>query len=220
MRLIPAPRRIANLTNVYTIVLVLLLFAILPLSQQLLVRPPPDLVIVRRVNVIPPPPPPPQVQSNTNSGAISQAGINIDSILPAVDLNPIATGASLDRSDVLELGMTAMDFDLKPQANFKMEGIGFGTAGLDRQPIMIVRPVLNSDYMRSRNIEHFDVVVLVKWLADGSLTFIGIEEIEYPDAQFGAMVRDAISRIRYSRPTIDGEPVERFLRLPLTINSD
>ena len=52
------------------------------------------------------------------------------------------------------------------------------------------------------------------------MTFIAIEEVEYPDAEFKVMIRDAISQIRYTRPTVDGVPVERFLRLPLTIHAN
>jgi hypothetical protein len=173
-------------------------------------------VIVRRVDVAPPPPPPPEVQSDSDSGAISLTGINLDSIIPAVDLNPIASGASLDDSDALDLGLSSAALDIKPQINFNMKEVVF----VDRPPIMIVRPTLYSEYMHSQGIDQFEVLVMVKWLEDGSLSFLGIEEIEYPDEQLAALTRDVVARIRYSRPTVNGVPVERIIRLPLTIHSN
>lgn len=179
-----------------------------------------ELVIVRRVDVAPPPPPPPEEREDADPGIISQTGINIESIVPAVNLDPVATGASPDISDSLGLGFNEIDLDVSSHATFTMKGIGFGVGGLDRPPIMIVRPTLISDYMDRKGIDKFETLVMVKWLKDGSLTFISIEEIEYPDPELAAMVREAISKIRYSKPTIDGEAVERFLRLPLTIHAN
>ena len=209
---------ILSRTSLYTIVMVMLLFAVLPLSQRLLEIVDDDMLIVRRVDVAPPPPPPPEDRENADPGSISQTGVNIDSIVPAVNLDPIATGVNSSVSDSLELGLIEIDLAINSHATFTMKGVGFGIGGLDRPPIMIVRPILNSGYLKRKGIEQFNVVVMVKWLKNGSLTFISIEEIEYPDIELRAMVRDAVSRIRYSKPTINGEPVERFLRLPLTIH--
>ncbi len=207
-------------TSLYTIIVVMALFAVLPLSQKLLEIVDEDMLVVRRVDVAPLPPPPPQEREDADPGVISQAGVNLKSIIPAVNLDPIATGANPNISESLELGLNEIDLDINSNATFTMKGVGFGAAGLDSPPIMVVRPTLRYGDMERKGISQLEFIVLVKWLKDGSLTFIAIEEVEYPDAEFKVMIRDAISQIRYTRPTVDGVPVERFLRLPLTIHAN
>lgn len=209
-----------NRTTFYTSVTVVLLFMMLPLSQRLLQIVPEDNLMLRRVDVAPPPPPPPPERTDSAQGTLSQAGLNIDSVLPAVDLNPIAVGPGPDLTNSLDVGLSQIQLDVEPQVSFAMEGIGFGISDLDRPPIMVVRPTLNSDYMDSQGITEFDVEVMVKWHMDGTLTLVGIERIEYPDIELETMVREAVARIRYTRPTLNGVPVERFIRLPLTVRAN
>ncbi len=215
-----AVNSVFNRSSFYTAAIVLALFAILPLSQRLVTSPLEEQVQLRRIDLAPPPPPPPPVRSENETGSLSQAGVNIESILPAVNLDPLPTGPGSNQAESLELGLAAVELEVQPQVEFDLEGAGFGTAGLDRPPIMLVRPTLISDYMRREGISQFSVVVMVKWLADGSLSFIAIEEIEYPDRELVPLIRDAVARIRYSRPTVDGEAVERFIRLPMTIHAE
>lgn len=213
-------RTFLSRTNFYTLLVVLVLFSVLPLSQRLFDLPMDDTVIVRRVDVAPPPPPPPEERESAESGASSRSGINLQSLESAVQLAPIGTEMGLDVSGSGGLGLGGVDFGANTNVDFTMEGVGFGTEGLDRQPILIVRPTLGYGYLRRQGIDQFDALVMVKMLEDGSLIFISIEEIEYPDPELAVMVRDAVSRMRYSRPTVDGEPVERFVRLPLTIHAN
>lgn len=212
-------KTIANRTNLFTILMVIALFAILPLSQSWLTRIDDDTVVVRRVDVAPPPPPPSETRrENPSAQEAAQGGLGLKSLISTVNLQSLSSGDIQIQAGTLNMGLGELDLGGRSNATFSMEGIGFGIAGVDRPPFVVRRPTLNSDFMKKKGIEKFQTVVMVKWLKDGSLTFISIEEIQYPDIELAAMVRNAVAGLVYTKPTIDGEPVERFLRLPLTIN--
>ncbi len=214
-------KRIVTRTNLLTLLIVALLFAVLPLSQKLSEVEDSSVLVVREVDVVPPPPPPPPLQSQSSDAASSsQGGINLESIPTAVRLLPVSLGNDIGIGRGADLGLGGFDLGSSSGVTFNMEGVGFGTEGIDRPPILLVRPTLNSDYMDREGITQFTAELMVKWLKDGSLVFVGIERIDHPDPELAKMVREAIPRMRYSRPTVDGEPVERFIRLPLTITAN
>jgi len=178
-----------------------------------------DEIITRAVDIATPPPPPPEEREESNSNSSRNSGLNLEAIPSSVDLLPIRIGVESVLSEGLGLGYDGVGLDVTPNATFKLEGVGFGTNGLDRPPILLVRPIIREGLLQRRRINQFEAVVFAKWMTDGSLILIRIEEIEYPEPEFAAMVRDAISQMRYTKPTVDGEPVERFIRLPITIHA-
>ncbi len=212
-------KRVVNRTNLLTLIMVFALFAILPLSQSWLSEIDDNQVLVRQVDVVPPPPPPPQTsRENPSTEVAAQGGLGLKSLGTLVELRSLSGDIGQIQAGALGLGLSEMDLHVKSHATFEMQGIGFGVDGLDRPPYLISRPTLYSDFMKKKGIENFETVVMVKWRKDGSLLFISIEEIEYPDAELAAMVREAVGKMVYTKPTINGEPVDRFLHLPLVIN--
>ena len=208
-------------TNILTAFVVCLLFAVLPISQKLAVINEDAEFIVREVDVVPPPPPPPPRQSqNSESSGGSQGGIDLESIPNSVRLLPVSFNSDLGNVGSGEFGLAGFELGLSSSVTFSMEGVGFGGEGLDRPPILLVRPTLNSDYMERIGIDQFQADVMVKWLEDGTLILVGIERIDFPDEELEKMVREAVPRMRYSRPTVDGQPTERFIRLTLTIHAN
>ena len=213
-------RRLLTRTNLYTLVIVLLLFAVLPLSQSIRNLPEDPMLIVREVDLAPPPPPPPpQRESNTDSSGGAQGGLSLAAIPNAVRLVPIAVDSSLGVGISTGLGLGGFDVGQKTNLTFSMEGVGFGTRDLDRSPVMLVKPTVSAEFMNEIGINQFDVELTVKLRADGTLQLISIDYIQYPYAELEELVIDAVPRIRYSKPTVDGQPVERVVRLPLTINA-
>ncbi|MEZ5489523.1 MAG: hypothetical protein R3F50_04285 [Gammaproteobacteria bacterium] len=206
-------------TSFYTLVVVALLFALLPLTQRTKEGVSDDLVITRQIDIALQPPPPPEERKGSSSNSSQNSGINLEALTSGVDLQPLRIDVESVLTEGLGLGYEGAGLDVTPNATFTLEGVGFGTNGLDRQPILLVRPVIREGLLRRRRISQFEALVFVKWMKDGSLRLIRIEEIEYPEPEFAAMVRDAISQMRYTKPTVDGEPVERFVRLPITIHA-
>ena len=204
----------------YTLLMVTVLFALLPLSQRLLDAVNDDTVTLRSVDVAPPPPPPPPKRLDSNSSSSSQSGVQLKSILPSVGLAPVSTGAGSGLANSVNLGLNDIDLTPKTSIAFNMKGVGFGSVGLDRPPIMLIRPKLQSDFLRRARIDQFEVEVLVRWRTDGSLSLISIEQIQYPNPELIVLVHDAIARVRYNTPTIEGVPVERYMRLQLTIHAE
>lgn len=206
-------------TSIYTLITVALLFALLPLTQRVSGGLRDELVITRSVDIASPPPPPPEEREESSSNISQNSGINLETIPSGVDLQPIRIGVDSALSEGLGLGFGGVGLDVTPNATFTLEGVGFGADGLDRPPVLLVRPIIREGLLRRRRISQFEALVFAKWMKDGSLILIRIEEIEYPEPEFAAMVRDAISQMRYTKPTVDGEPVERFIRLPITIHA-
>jgi len=206
--------------SIYALAMVLILFSVLPLSQRLFDLPASETVTVRRIELAPPPPPPPEERENAESGTSSRSGINLNTLESAVQLSAIGTEMGLDVAGSGGFGLGAVDFGVKTNLPFSMQGVSFGVGDLDRQPFLIVRPTIENDYLRRRGIDQFEALVMVKMLKDGSLILIRIEEIEYPESEFVLIVRDLVPRMRYSRPTVDGEPVEKVVRLPLIIHAN
>ncbi len=215
-----AMRRVFTRTNLYTVVIVLLLFAVLPLSQSLRNAPDDSQLVVREVDLAPPPPPPPpqSERSGSSTGGV-QGGLSLAAIPNAVRLLPLAVGSELGSGATDGLGIGGFDIGSNTNLTFSMEGVGFGTNGLDRTPVMLVRPIVPNAFMRRMGISQFDVELTVRLRSDGSLLLISIDFIEYPYPELEKLVSDAVPRIRYSRPTVDGQPVERVVRLPITINA-
>ena len=200
--------------------MVTVLFALLPLSQRLLDAVNDDTVMLRSVDVAPPPPPPPPERSDSNSGSSAQSSVQLKSILPSVGLAAVATGVGSGLANSVDLGLNGIDLTPKTSIAFNMKGVGFGANGLDRPPIMIIRPKLKSDFLKRARIDQFEVEVLVRWRIDGSLSLISIEQIQYPNPELIVVVHDAVARVRYNKPTVDGVPVERYMRLQLTIHAE
>ncbi len=216
----PLAKRLLTRTNLYTSLIVLLLFAVLPLSQSLR-EIPEDSLIVREVELAPPPPPPPpQREQNTDSAGGAQGGLSLAAIPNAVALTPVAVGTDLGVANALGIGVGGFDIGARTNLTFSMEGVGFGTNGLDRTPVMLVKPVVPANFMNRIGISQFSVELTVRLRSDGSLLLMSIDSIEYPYVELEELVRNAIPRIRYTRPTVDGQPVERVVRLPLTINAN
>ena len=211
-------RKIFTRTNLLAAITVLLLFAVLPLAQRAGEVATEDTLVIREVDTAPPPPPPPpQRQQEFNATGGSNGGISLDALPTGVRLLPVSIGSELGAGYSTGIGSGGFDVGARMRTTFSMEGVGFGADGLDRPPVMLVKPEVPGNYMQRNGIYSFDVEVMVKLRQDGSLVFISIESISNPDPELAKLARDVVPRIRYSRPTVDGQPVERIVRLPLTI---
>ena len=208
------PLRTAGLT----LLMVAALSFVLPLSQTWIRKNDTDLVVVRRVDVTQPPPPPSEQEAETKSAESSMKGaLKLESMVAAIEFDAIVTGSAPDLLEVMKVRVKLGDRHVTSNSTFGILGVDFGLDGLDSLPRLVNRPPLDTRAMVKLGIRTIYAEVLVKWRKDGYLDFIYIEKISVEG--FDELIRGAVSNMRYTKPTVNGVPEERFARLPLTIRS-
>jgi hypothetical protein len=198
--------------------MVVALSFVLPLSQTWIRKNDTDLVVVRRVDVTQPPPPPSEQEAETKSAeSLMKGALKLESMVAAIELDAIVTVSVPDLLDVMKVRVELGELHVTSNSTFSIQGVDFGLDGLDSLPRLVNRPLLDTRAMAEMGIRTIYAEVLVKWRKDGYLDFIYIEEISVEG--FDDMIRGAVSNMRYTIPTVNGVPEERFARLPLTVRS-
>ena len=207
------PLRTAGLT----LLMIVALSFVLPLSQTWIKKNDTDLVVVRRVDVTQPPPPPSEQEAENKSESSMKRSVKLEAMVVAIKFDALISENTPDLSEVMDVRVELGELHITSNSTFGIEGVDFGLDGLDSLPRLVNRPLLDTKAMVALDIRAIEALVLVKWRKDGYLDFIYIEEISVEG--FDDMVRGVVSNMRYTKPTVNGVPEERFARLPLTIRS-
>lgn len=208
------PLRAAGLT----LLMVVGLSFVLPLSQKWIREKETDLVVVRRVDVTQPPPTPAEHQAENKTAETSMPNaLELESMAAPIEFDAMVTGFAPDLSEVMKVRVELGELHVTSNSTFAIAGVDFGLDGLDNFPRLVNKPPLDTSAMVAAGIRTIHAEVLVKWRKDGYLDFIYIEEISVEG--FDDIIRGAVANMRYTKPTVNGVPEERFARLPLTVRS-
>jgi outer membrane biosynthesis protein TonB len=191
-----------------------LLFLLIPLTQLLDPVKKADLV-VREVVLSPPPPqapPPPEPAEPVEEPPPPE----LVQTTPPIEINTLDISVSTGTGDVIAIGVPSPDLVVQDIAT-EMERM-FTFEDLEEPPRMINRPNFRfPPSLVRRGITSGRVNVEIDILPDGRAEFRRIVSLTHPELE--GVARQILSRVRFTRPMVNGQPQQVRGVIPLNLDN-
>ena len=172
----------------------------------------PEILTVREVQLRKPPPPPPPPDEISSSSNRDEMELKVTSMESPVILTSMELDVQIPSGELTGLGGGGWG------KGIGVEGIGFSLSELDYLPTVIFDPLfLYPEELTEQGIMEFSVQVHILIDENGQTVFKGIFSNPYP--RFNNDIRDYVSNVRFSPPTISGVRVKAEYLWPLKLKS-